>query len=229
MNCLTESGYIKVMDHQFCPGAKVLRQPQPEMFDCPSCGEEVEIWTDEIRGVCHNCGRVVFRDGYMSCLEWCKYGQDCVGEEAYDRYVKNRAVGLRRKLLEGIQGHWGENAPQIQIAEQILSWSEEILKGEKADWHIVIPASILHNIGSENEAEGLQPAKDILLRSGLMSQEIEKICRIIEQGPSDDVESNVVHDAVLLAGLEPGELADGAFRTETGRKLANMSCQKAAR
>lgn len=207
----------------------MLRQPQPEMFDCPSCGEEVEIWTDEIRGVCHNCGRAVFRDGYMSCLEWCKYGQDCVGEEAYDRYMKNRAVGLRRKLLEGIQGHWGENAPQIQFAEQILSWSEEILKGEKADWHIVIPASILHNIGSENEAEGLQTAKDILLRSGLMSQEIEKICRIIEPGPSDNVESNVVHDAVLLAGLEPGELADGALLTETGRKLAKMSCLKAAR
>jgi hypothetical protein len=194
------------------------------MFDCPSCGEEVEIWTDEIRGVCHNCGRAVFRDGYMSCLEWCKYGQDCVGEEAYDRYMKNRAVGLRRKLLEGIQGHWGENTSQIRFAEQVLSRSEEILKGEKADWHIVIPASILHNIGSGNEAEGLQNAKDILLRSGLMSEEIEKICRIIEHGPSDNVESDVVHDAVLLAGLEPGELADGAFRTETGRRLAGMSC-----
>jgi predicted RNA-binding Zn-ribbon protein involved in translation (DUF1610 family) len=217
------------MDHQFCPGAKVLRQPQPEMFDCPSCGEEVEIWTDEIRGLCHNCGRAVFREGYMSCLEWCKYGQDCVGEEAYDRYMKNRAVGLRRKLLEGIQGHWGENASQIQFAEQVLSWSEEILKDEKADWHIVIPASILHNIGSDDEAEGLQTAKDILLRSGLMSEEIEKICRIIEHGPSDNVESNVVHDAVLLARLEPGELADGAFRTETGKKLAKMSYSKAAR
>jgi hypothetical protein len=217
------------MDHQFCPGAKVLRQPQPEMFDCPSCGEEVEIWTDEIRGVCHNCGRTVFRDGYMSCLEWCKYGQDCVGEEAYDRYMKNRAVGLRRKLLEGIQRYWGENASRIKFAEQVLSWSEEILKGEKADWHIVIPAGILHNIGSANEPEGLQTAKDLLLRSGLMSAEIEKICRIIEHEGSDNVESNVVHDAALLARLERGELADGAFRTETGKKLAKMSYTKAFR
>lgn len=200
------------------------------MFDCPSCGEEVEIWTDEIRGVCHNCGRAVFRDGYMSCLEWCKYGQDCVGEEAYDRYMKNRAVGLRRKLLEGIHKHWGGNTSQIKSAEQILSWSEEILKGEKADWHIVIPASILHNISSNNEPEGLQSAKDILLRSGLMSEEIAKICRIIEHGPSDNVESNVVHDAALLARLEPGELVDDrAFRTETGKKLAKMSYSKAVR
>jgi len=199
------------------------------MFDCPSCGEEVEIWSDEIRGVCHNCGRAVFRDGYMSCLEWCKYGQDCVGEEAYDRYMKNRAVGLRRKLLEGIHEHWGENASQIKFAEQVLSWSEVILKGEKADWHIVIPASILHNVGSDNEPEGLQTAKDILLRSGLMSEEIEKICRIIEYGPSDNVESNVVHDAALLARLEVEELVDGAFRTETGKKLAKTSYSKTVR
>ena len=217
------------MDHQFCPGAKVLRQPQPEMFDCPSCGDEVEIWTDEIRGVCHNCGRAVFRDGYMSCLEWCKYGQDCVGEEAYDRYMKNRAVGLRRKLLEGIQGHWGENASQIQFSERVLSWSEEILKGEKADWHIVIPASLLQNIGNDSESEGLQSAKDILLRSGMMSEEIEKICRIIKHGPSDNIESNVVHDAALLARLEPGELAGGAFRTETGKRLAETSYSKSSR
>ncbi len=199
------------------------------MFDCPTCGQEVEIWTDEIRGVCHNCGQTVFRDGYMSCLEWCKYGQDCVGEEAYDRYLKNRAVGLRRKLLEAIQEYWGEKALRIKFAEQVLVWSEEILKAEKADWHIVIPANILHNIGNEKESEGLETAKDILLRSGLMSEEIEKICQIIEPGPSENIESNVVHDALLLARLEAGEPVDGAFRTVTGKKLAKMGYSKVSR
>ncbi len=207
------------MDHQFCPGAKILRQPQPEMFDCPSCGEEVEIWTDEIRGVCSNCGRAVFRDGFMSCLEWCKFAQDCIGEEAYDRYMQNRAVGLRRKLLEAMHEQWGEDADRLRQAEAVLSWSEEILKEEKADWHIVIPASILQNTCDQGDSGGLQIAEGILRRSGLMNEDIEKICRIIKQDPLESsAEFDVVHDARLLARPEGPAYAD--LRTVAAKRLA---------
>ena len=216
------------MDHQFCPGAKILRQPSPEMFDCPSCGEEVEIWTDEIRGVCAKCGQVVFRDGYMSCLEWCKFGQDCVGQEAYDRYQKNRAVGLRRKLLEALQKHWDGNTEKIQQAEAILSWSEEILKHENADWHIAIPASILHNIGGDSDSGVPQAAREILLRSGLMREEIDKICRIIEGDPSEICAVfDVVHDAALLARPMAERPAMDALRTESAKRLAMVSSPEA--
>jgi predicted RNA-binding Zn-ribbon protein involved in translation (DUF1610 family) len=209
------------MDHQFCPGAKILRQPQPEMFDCPSCGEEVEIWTDEIRGVCSNCGRAVFRDGYMSCLEWCKFAQECVGEEAYDRYLKNRAVGLRRRLLEAMREQWDQDEEQIRQAEAVLSWSEEILKEEKADWHIVIPASILQNIDGGTASGGFRAAREILARSGLMREDIEKIRRIIDRNPSESgPEFDVVHDARLLARPEAHKRAEGALRTEAAKRLA---------
>jgi predicted RNA-binding Zn-ribbon protein involved in translation (DUF1610 family) len=209
------------MDHQFCPGAKILRQPQPEMFDCPSCGEEVEIWTDEIRGVCSNCGRAVFRDGYMSCLEWCKFAQECVGEEAYDRYLKNRAVGLRRRLLEAMREQWDQDEEQIRQAEAVLSWSEEILKEEKADWHIVIPASILQNIDGGTASGGFRAAREILARSGLMREDIEKIQRIIDRDPSErSAEFDVVHDARLLARPEAHKRAEGALRTEAAKRLA---------
>jgi predicted RNA-binding Zn-ribbon protein involved in translation (DUF1610 family) len=209
------------MDHQFCPGAKILRQPQPEMFDCPSCGEEVEIWTDEIRGVCSNCGRAVFRDGYMSCLEWCKFAQECVGEEAYDRYLKNRAVGLRRRLLEAMREQWDQDEEQIRQAEAVLTWSEEILKEEKADWHIVIPASILQNIDGGTASDGFRTAKEILIRSGLMREDIEKIRRIIDRNPSErGPEFDVVHDARLLARPEAHKRAEGALRTEAAKRLA---------
>jgi predicted RNA-binding Zn-ribbon protein involved in translation (DUF1610 family) len=209
------------MDHQFCPGAKILRQPQPEMFDCPSCGEEVEIWTDEIRGVCPNCGQAVFRDGFMSCLEWCKFAQDCIGEEAYDRYVQNRAVGLRHKLLEAMHEYWEEDTDRLRQAEAVLSWSEEILKEEKADWHIVIPATILQNIDGGMASGGLQAAKEILTRSGLIREDIEKICRIIERDPSESgPEFDVVHDAWLLARPDGQRPAEGALRTEAAKRLA---------
>jgi hypothetical protein len=181
----------------------------------------VEIWTDEIRGVCFNCGRAVFREGTMSCLEWCKFAEDCVGEEAYDRYMKNRAVGLRRRLLEAMKEHWSQDADRLRQAEVVLSWSEQILKEEKADWHIVIPASILQNVDGGTESGGFRAAKDILLRSGLMREDIERICRIIERDPSESgAEFDVVHDARLLARHEGQRPAEGALRTETAKRLA---------
>jgi len=222
INAISERiDYILNMDHQFCPGAKILRQPQPEMFDCPSCGEEVEIWTDEIRGVCSNCGQAVFREGTMSCLEWCKFAQDCVGEEAYDRYMKNRAVGLRRRLLEAMGQHWDRDTHRLQQAEAILSWSEQILKEEKADWHIVIPASILQTVDGDAGSGVFRAAKEIMLRSGLIREDIEKICRIIERDSSESgAEFDVVHDARLLALPEAQRPAEDALRTETAKRLA---------
>ena len=209
------------MDHQFCPGAKILRQPQPEMFDCPSCGEEVEIWTDEIRGVCSKCGQVVFREGTMSCLEWCKFAQDCVGEEAYDRYIKNRATGLRRRLLETLPKHRDGDADRLREAEAVLSWSELILKEEKADWHIVIPASILQSVDGDADSGVFRAAREILLRSGLVREDIEKIFRIIERDPSESgAEFDVVHDARLLALPRAQRPAEDALRTGTAKRLA---------
>ena len=214
--------YILTMDHQFCPGAKILRRPQPEMFDCPSCGEEVEIWTDEIRGKCLNCGQTVFRDGFMSCLEWCKFAQDCVGEEAYDRYQQNRAVGLRRKLLEAMRLLWSEDADRLQEAEAVLSWSEEILKEEKADWHIVIPASILQNIDGGAESGEWNRAREILARSGLAPDDIERIRRIAAGDPAEGgAEHDVVNDARLLSrGGDRRSTAVGSLRTESAKRLA---------
>jgi predicted RNA-binding Zn-ribbon protein involved in translation (DUF1610 family) len=208
------------VDHQFCPGAKFLRQPKPEIFACPSCGEEVEIWSDEIRGVCSNCGRTVFREGTMSCLEWCKFAQDCVGEATYDRYMKNRAVGLRRRLLEAMRQHWNNDTDRLRKAEAVLSWSEEILKEEKADWHIVIPASILQNVDGGTSSASFRAAEEVLIRSGLIREDIERIRRIIEGDPSEkNAEFNVVQDARLLALPETQRPAGIALRTEAAKRL----------
>ena len=183
----------------------------------------MEIWTDEVRGVCLNCGRAVFRDGYMSCLEWCKFAQECVGEETYDRYMKNRAVGLRRRLLEAMHEQWDQETDRMRQAEAVLSWSEKILEKENADWHIVIPASILQNIDGGTTSEGFRAAKEILIRSGLTREDIERIRRIIERDPSESgPEFDVVHDARLLSRPEAHKPAEGALRTEAAKTLAGV-------
>ncbi len=38
------------MDHQCCPGSKLLRKGILEIYSCSSFGKEVEIWTDEFKG-----------------------------------------------------------------------------------------------------------------------------------------------------------------------------------
>jgi predicted RNA-binding Zn-ribbon protein involved in translation (DUF1610 family) len=208
------------VDHQFCPGAKFLRQPKPEIFTCPSCGEEVEIWTDEIRGVCSNCGRTLFREGTMSCLEWCKFAEECVGAETYGRYMKNRAVGLRRRLLEVMGRYWNEETDLLREARAVLSWSERLLEEEKADWHIVIPASILQTVDGQTSSACFRAAEEVLVRSGLIQEDIERIRRIVEADPSENsAEFNVVHDARLLALPEEQRPAGGALRTTAAKRL----------
>ena len=75
-----------------CPGAKRFRQPEQEIIECPRCKEDVEIWTDEIKAYCPKCKMTVLRKAaYPSCLDWCKYAKECVGDKVYKQYLKNKA------------------------------------------------------------------------------------------------------------------------------------------
>ena len=44
-----------------CPGPKT--PARPEMVECPQCGEDVEIWTDETSAKCPSCSTTVMRPG----------------------------------------------------------------------------------------------------------------------------------------------------------------------
>lgn len=68
-----------------CPGSRTIREPRPENIDCPDCGAEVEIWTDELKATCSKCGSKVYRAQQASCIDWCPHARDCVGPEVYER------------------------------------------------------------------------------------------------------------------------------------------------
>lgn len=74
-----------------CPGARSLRQPVPAFINCPDCGTEIEIWTDELRATCPKCGKRVFREQQPSCIDWCSYAKECVGPEVYQRMKQTEA------------------------------------------------------------------------------------------------------------------------------------------
>ncbi|MDO8672408.1 MAG: hypothetical protein Q7O66_13415 [Dehalococcoidia bacterium] len=80
---------------KFCPGSTSVRSPLPESIKCLNCDEEVEIWTDELRADCPKCGKTVFREQAPSCLDWCKFARQCVGDEAYERLKEGKTGGVQ--------------------------------------------------------------------------------------------------------------------------------------
>ena len=54
---------------------------------CPQCGAEIELFSVDTEAVCERCGYKVYNDT-LSCVQWCKYARQCVGDEMYERMMK---------------------------------------------------------------------------------------------------------------------------------------------
>ncbi|MGQ9825930.1 MAG: arsenate reductase/protein-tyrosine-phosphatase family protein [Desulfotomaculales bacterium] len=91
-----------------CPGS-LGNTPTLKVKKCPECGGEVEVFSNDVRVRCDRCGFTVYND-VASCIQWCKYARECVGEELYRKLKKKRIVFL------GV-----ENAARSVMAEA-LAW-----------------------------------------------------------------------------------------------------------
>ena len=76
-----------MLDH--CPGTASFRTPTLTIKKCPQCGEEIEIFSNELKISCEKCGFVIYND-IQSCIQWCKYARECVGEEMYRTLMEPR-------------------------------------------------------------------------------------------------------------------------------------------
>jgi DNA-directed RNA polymerase subunit RPC12/RpoP len=65
-----------------CPGQDG-RSLSVSIHKCPECGSEVEIFSDETRVKCHNCGNVVHKENVPSCVQWCAKARECLGEDRW--------------------------------------------------------------------------------------------------------------------------------------------------
>jgi hypothetical protein len=83
-----------MLDH--CPGAANLRTPTLSVKKCPRCGEDVELFSNDISVKCSTCGFEVYND-IMSCVQWCKYAKECVGDEAYGRIMAQMRAQEQKK------------------------------------------------------------------------------------------------------------------------------------
>ena len=77
------------------------RTPTIEDRICPNCG------------ACDNCGFIVYNDK-LSCVQWCKYAKQCVGEETYEKLMiiarrnQEKADAERRARLEAQKQQEGQ-------------------------------------------------------------------------------------------------------------------------
>ncbi|MFC1693704.1 hypothetical protein ACFL1R_09385 [Candidatus Latescibacterota bacterium] len=72
-----------------CPGASDMRTPTLRIKNCPECGKEIEIFSTDVKVICKNCGFTVYND-IESCIQWCQYAKECLGEKLYNKLKKNQ-------------------------------------------------------------------------------------------------------------------------------------------
>lgn len=75
------------MDPYRCPGQS-KRNIKAVLRLCPNCRYQVEIFSDELRVNCPNCGKEVYQEKTPSCIDWCKAAEQCLGEDAYKKLKK---------------------------------------------------------------------------------------------------------------------------------------------
>ena len=81
------------------------RTPTIEDRICPNCGNPIEIFSTDTVVACDKCGFVGY-DDKLSCVQWCKYAKQCVGEETYEKLMiiarrnQEKADAERRARLE---------------------------------------------------------------------------------------------------------------------------------
>lgn len=73
-----------------CPGTEG-RNLRIEIFKCPSCGADVELFSDEMRFRCRKCGTMVVRKEIAPyCVDWCKEAER-LAEEAKKKERSKKA------------------------------------------------------------------------------------------------------------------------------------------
>ena len=89
------------MSFKHCPGIKNLIGPvQIILRTCPSCGEEVEFFSDEVETKCNNCGQKLHREATPSCVSWCQYAEKCIKDLEKRGLLSSSSVGELLKIAK---------------------------------------------------------------------------------------------------------------------------------
>ena len=74
------------------------RTPTIHEKTCPQCGNTIELFSIDTQVTCDHCDFVAYNDS-LSCVQWCQYAKQCVGEEMYAQMM---AIAAQNKQKEKI-------------------------------------------------------------------------------------------------------------------------------
>jgi len=73
-----------------CPGAGNIKgTPTLKIKICPDCGNEIELFANDMQAICEKCGFIAYNE-MQSCILWCRYARECVGDEIYERLMNKK-------------------------------------------------------------------------------------------------------------------------------------------
>lgn len=219
------------MPFKRCPGSVAFTQPKIEIVRCLHCGGDAEVWSDEAEGACPECGQTVIRTHRQSCVDWCKYARECLGEEKYKKYHDAKSCLRKEALLRAAQNRFGWDEKCKQHVRTVLRYAEEILKEQPAaDPNIVVAAVVLSVACERGTDSGSPPGtsaesgergpKAVLEEMNYPNGFVKQVCDLIAPPPSglmENVNFRVIHDAKLLADRRAGpERHDAGARDNAG-------------
>ena len=87
-----------------CPGQD-MRKLRVELFKCPNCGADVEIFSDEQSVRCQKCREKIVREQTPTCIEWCASARQCLGEDRWKAVMGDRGekTDIPSKKDEGVK------------------------------------------------------------------------------------------------------------------------------
>jgi len=207
-----------------CPGTE-LRNLKVEIIKCSNCGYEIEIFSDEVKVICPKCKTEVFRENIPSCVSWCIYAKECIGEEKYNQIKnfiieKQKKMDVKERVLLEMMNYFKDDLKRIEHARKVLMYAEKILEeNPQADRNVVVISAILHDIGIKEaerkygsadgqlqEKEGPAVAKEILQKLGVKKEVIDEVCQIIAShhspGEVNTLNFKIIWDADWLVNLK---------------------------
>lgn len=128
-----------------CPGS-LAGTPTLEVKKCPECGNEVEVFSNDVKVKCDKCGFDIYND-VESCIQWCKYAKECVGEQLYKKLKRYRVafVGVEnaaRSVLAEALAKDINTSPKLGFVsagtspvDSVESLVIEALAAENITWH----------------------------------------------------------------------------------------------
>jgi hypothetical protein len=170
------------------------------------------VWSDEPTGTCLACGCSVTRTSTQSCLDWCKYAQECLGDEKYKQYQTLKASMRKQALVAAAADRFDWGKRQQNEAWEALERTEQLLRAQpEADPNVVL-ATVIIRMGCDgtpsiSSIESIQTtARELLESLDYPGGFVERVCTLVAPaGPDPDPDAATVQAALLQPADDKGD------------------------